>query len=155
MRNDIIVNDIYLEHFWYWRHLAATFYHSSEDGGSAVGAGDSGSVGSAVGAGDGASVSLACTNPNFLMSTLAIIWLALSDGWYSSQNTYLLLSLHNVDAGIHVRAGRMLPNEQQGESELLNPENIERLEKSRIWYPRKQRRLKVSLFIVVVNRNEL
>ncbi|KAL5856174.1 hypothetical protein ACOSQ4_005976 [Xanthoceras sorbifolium] len=60
---------------------------------------------------------------NFLMSSFAINSLALSDGWYSSQNTYLLLSLHNVDAGKHVRAGRILPNEQHGESEFLNPTN--------------------------------
>lgn len=55
------------------------------------------------------------------MSSLAINSLALSEGWYSSQNTYLLLSLHNVDAGIHVKAGLILPNEQHGESELLKP----------------------------------
>lgn len=64
-------------------------------------------------------------NPNFLMSSLAIIWLALSDGWYSSQNTYLLLSLHSTDAGTQVRAGRIFPNEQHGESELLNPTKVE------------------------------
>ena len=60
-------------------------------------------------------------NPNFLTSSLAMSSLALSDGWYSSQKTYLLLSSHNVDAGKHVRAGRIFPNEQHGESELLNP----------------------------------
>lgn len=59
------------------------------------------------------------------MSSVAISWLALSDGWYSSQNTYLLLSLHSTDAGTHVRAGLILPNEQHGESELLNPTKVE------------------------------
>jgi len=47
--------------------------------------------------------------------------LALSEGWYSSQNTYLLLSEHNVDAGTHVSAGLILPKEQQGESEFWKP----------------------------------
>lgn len=47
--------------------------------------------------------------------------LALSEGWYSSQNTYLLLSEHSVDAGTHVSAGLILPKEQQGESEFWNP----------------------------------
>lgn len=75
-----------------------------------------------AGAGDGASTR---RNPNFLMSSLAISSLALSDGWYSSQNTYLLLSLHSDDAGKHVRAGRILPNEQHGESALLNPGTIQ------------------------------
>jgi len=55
------------------------------------------------------------------MSSLAISSLALSEGWYSSQKTYLLLSLHSFDAGIHVRAGRIFPKEQQGESEFWNP----------------------------------
>ncbi|CAN6585155.1 unnamed protein product [Malus baccata var. baccata] len=59
--------------------------------------------------------------PNFFMSSVAISSFALSDGWYSSQNTYLLLSLHSTDAGTHVKAGRILPNEQHGESALLNP----------------------------------
>ena len=74
-----------------------------------------------AGAGEGAFVLLSLKNPSFLMSSFAINSFALSDGWYSSQNTYLLLSLHSVDAGMHVRAGRIFPNEQHGESELLNP----------------------------------
>lgn len=78
-------------------------------------------VGAMAGALEGASLPFTRENPNFLISSLAIIWLAESVGWYSSQNTYLLLSEHNVDAGIHVRAGLILPKEQQGESELLNP----------------------------------
>lgn len=57
------------------------------------------------------------------MSSLATNSFAASDGWYSSQNTYLLLSLHNIDAGIHVSAGLIRPNEQHGESEFSNPEN--------------------------------
>lgn len=72
------------------------------------------------GAGAGA-CELTSKNPNFLISSLAMSSLALSDGWYSSQKTYLLLSSHNVDVGKHVRAGRIFPNEQHGESELLNP----------------------------------
>lgn len=86
------------------------FYPSSGDGAMAD-----------CGAGTGALELPPPRNPNFLISSLAISWLALSDGWYSSQNTYLLLSLHNVDAGKHVRAGRILPNEQHGESALSNP----------------------------------
>lgn len=73
-----------------------------------------------AGAGDGASG----RNPNFLISSLAINSLALSDGWYSSQNTYLLLSLHSDDTGKHVRDGLILPKVQHGESELLNPATI-------------------------------
>ncbi|KAK7271793.1 hypothetical protein RJT34_27986 [Clitoria ternatea] len=38
------------------------------------------------------------SSPNFLMSSFAISSLALSVGWYSSQKTYLLLSLHKLDA---------------------------------------------------------
>lgn len=60
-------------------------------------------------------------NPSFLMISLATNSLAESDGWYSSQNTYLLRSLHKDDAGMHVRAGRIRPNEQHGESALLKP----------------------------------
>lgn len=62
------------------------------------------------GAGEGAAEvpSSARMKSNLLMSILATSSLALSVGWYSSQNTYLLLSLHNVDAGIHVSAGRIL-----------------------------------------------
>lgn len=78
--------------------------------------------GATAGAGEGPFVSLRRKNPNFLMSSFAINSFALSDGWYSSQNKCLLLSLHNVDAGTHVRAGRILPNEQHGESEFMNPE---------------------------------
>ena len=89
--------------------LENSSYSSSEDGPKA-GAGE-GSFGSL----------LSCTNPSFLVISFAIISLAASDGWYSSQNTYLLLSLHNVDAGTHVRAGRILPNEQHGDSEFENP----------------------------------
>lgn len=74
-----------------------------------------------VGAGEGPFVSSTREKPNFLMSSRAISSFALSDGWYSSQNTYLLLSLHNTDAGIHVRAGRILPKEQHGVSALLKP----------------------------------
>lgn len=77
--------------------------------------------GATSGDGDGPPVSSTRLNPNFLMSSFAISWFALSEGWYSSQNTYLLLSLHSVDAGMQVRAGRILPNEQQGESAFLNP----------------------------------
>lgn len=76
---------------------------------------------SGAGAEEGPFVSFTRKNPNFLISSFAINAFALSDGWYSSQNTYTLLSLHNVDAGTHVRAGRILPNEQHGESEFLNP----------------------------------
>ncbi|KAM1682031.1 hypothetical protein ACFX1T_039099 [Malus domestica] len=54
--------------------------------------------------------------PKFLMSSLAMSSFALSDGWYSSQNTYLLLSLHNTGAGKHVKAGQILPNEELCES---------------------------------------
>lgn len=77
----------------------------------------------AAGAGEGPFVPLLATvvHPRFLIISLAINSLALSDGWYSSQNTYLLLSVHKLDAGTHVRAGLILPNEQHGESELLNP----------------------------------
>lgn len=71
--------------------------------------------------GEAISVWLGFKNPSFLISSLAINWLALSEGWYSSQNTYLLLSLHNIDAGLHVNAGLIFPNEQHGESELLKP----------------------------------
>lgn len=92
---------------------------NGEGDGSTAGAGVG--SGSGWGAGDGAPVWLTFKNPNFLMSSWAINSLALSEGWYSSQNTYLLLSLHNTDAGTHVKAGRILPNEQHGESELLNP----------------------------------
>lgn len=77
--------------------------------------------GASAGAGDGPLFSLTRLNPSFLMISSAMSSLALSDGWYSSQNRYLLLSLHNVDAGTQVRAGLIRPNEQHGESELSNP----------------------------------
>lgn len=47
------------------------------------------------GAGEAESTSV---NSNFFISSLAMSSLALSDGWYSSQNTYLLLSPYGVDA---------------------------------------------------------
>jgi hypothetical protein len=74
--------------------------------------------------GGGAFVPSTRVNPNFLISSFAINSFALSDGWYSSQNTYLLLSSHSVDAGRHVRAGRICPKEQHGESALSNPTNM-------------------------------
>lgn len=77
--------------------------------------------GASAGAGDGLLFSSTRVNPSFLIISSAISSFALSDGWYSSQNRYLLLSLHNVDAGTQVRAGLILPNEQHGESELSNP----------------------------------
>lgn len=80
-----------------------------------------------AGGGEEPSVLLTLKNPNLLMSSVAIISLAVSEGWYSSQNTYLLRSLHNDDAGMHVRAGRIFPNEQHGESAFVNPANISRL----------------------------
>lgn len=86
-------------------------------------AGDGAVTGDGAEAG-GAFVALTRPNPNFLISSFAINSLALSDGWYSSQNTYLLLSSHSVDAGRHVRAGRICPKEQHGESALSNPTNM-------------------------------
>ncbi|KAM2487392.1 hypothetical protein ACFX1W_039330 [Malus domestica] len=74
-----------------------------------------------AGAGKGPFVSSMREKPNFLMRSLAISSFALSDGWYSSQNIYLLLSLHNTGAGKHVKAGQILPNEELCESALLNP----------------------------------
>ncbi|KAB2633532.1 cyclic dof factor 2-like [Pyrus ussuriensis x Pyrus communis] len=74
-----------------------------------------------AGAGKGPFVSSMREKPNFLMISLAISSFALNDGWYSSQNTYLLLSLHSTGAGKHVKAGRILPNDELCESALLNP----------------------------------
>lgn len=69
----------------------------------------------------GAGGALRGLKPSFLIIAFAITWLAASVGWYSSQNTYLLRSLHRLDAGVHVSDGRILPNLQHGESALLNP----------------------------------
>lgn len=77
--------------------------------------------GATAGAGEGTLPWLVFESPNFLMSSFAISSLALSVGWYSSQKTYLLLSLHRLDAGTHVRAGRIFQKEQQGESAFWNP----------------------------------
>jgi len=67
---------------------------------------------------------LAFEKPNFLRNSLAISSLALSVGWNSSQKIYLVLSWHNIDAGVHVKAGLICPKEQQGESEFVKPTNI-------------------------------
>ncbi|KAH0455597.1 hypothetical protein IEQ34_015629 [Dendrobium chrysotoxum] len=42
-------------------------------------------------------------------------------GWYSSQNTYLLLSLHNDDNGVHVSVGLILATLQHGSFEFEKP----------------------------------
>jgi len=77
--------------------------------------------GATAGAGAGAPPWSEFKSPNFLMSSFAIISLALSVGWYSSQKTYLLLSLHRLDAGTHVRAGLIFQKEQHGAFEFWNP----------------------------------
>lgn len=66
-------------------------------------------------------VSLMGFNPSLVTISLAIRSLAASVGWYSSQNTYLLLSSHRVDNGVQVSVGRIRPTEQHGASELLKP----------------------------------